>query len=120
MEQRFSPLAVEKFQESTAISALILPRERDLSLEHAQRGSFLIMEQCCGPLYVEFVAGNTVISAPILPRERELSLAHEQRCSFQNKEQSCGPLPVEIFPEKHGDFSTKLTKRARAQSGAFA
>jgi hypothetical protein len=30
-------LAVEKFQESTAISAPILPRGRELGLEHAQR-----------------------------------------------------------------------------------
>jgi hypothetical protein len=37
------------------ISAPILPRERELSLEHAQRCSFLIMEQSCGPLAVEMV-----------------------------------------------------------------
>jgi hypothetical protein len=30
-------LAVEMFQESTAISALILPRGRELSLQHAHR-----------------------------------------------------------------------------------
>jgi hypothetical protein len=61
-----------------------------------------------------------VISAPILPRERELSLAHAQSCSFLIMEQYCGPLAVEIFPGKHGDFSTSLAKRARAQSGARA
>jgi hypothetical protein len=58
MEQSCGPLAVEIFPESTAISALILPRERELSLEHDQRCSFLIMEQCCGPLSVEFVKGE--------------------------------------------------------------
>jgi hypothetical protein len=41
--------AVENFQESTAISAPILPKERELSLAHAQRWSYLIIEQCCGP-----------------------------------------------------------------------
>jgi hypothetical protein len=42
-------------QESTAISTPNLPRERKLSLAHAQTCSFLIMEQCCGPLAVEFI-----------------------------------------------------------------
>jgi hypothetical protein len=35
-----------------------LPRERQLSLAHAQNCSFLIMEQCCGPLAVEMVPGK--------------------------------------------------------------
>jgi hypothetical protein len=56
------------------ISAPILPRERELSLAHANRCSLLITEQCCGYLAVEIVPGNTAISAPILQRERELSL----------------------------------------------
>jgi hypothetical protein len=58
MEQCCDPLAVEMFpgkQESTAISALILPRERELSLAPAQRCSFQIMEQICGPLAVEMI-----------------------------------------------------------------
>jgi hypothetical protein len=42
----------------TAISAPTLPRERDLSLAHAQSCIFLIMEQCCGPLAVEMVPGK--------------------------------------------------------------
>jgi hypothetical protein len=46
------------FQECTAISSPILPRDRELSLEHAQRCRFLIMEQCCGPLAVEIVPGK--------------------------------------------------------------
>jgi hypothetical protein len=108
------------FQENTAISTFILTRERELSLEHAQRCSFLIIEQCCGPLAVEIVPGNTAISAYSLPRERELSLAHARRCSFLILEQSCGPLAIEIFPRKHCDFSTYLAKRARAHSGACA
>jgi hypothetical protein len=35
-------------------------------------------------------------------------------------EQSCGPLAVDIVPEEHCDFSTYLSKRAKAQSGACA
>jgi hypothetical protein len=46
------------FQESTAISAITLPRERELSLEHVQRCSLLIMEESCGPLAVEIVPGK--------------------------------------------------------------
>jgi hypothetical protein len=58
MEQCCGPLAVEIVpgnQESTAISAPILRRERDLSLSHAQKRTFLIMELCCGPLTIEFL-----------------------------------------------------------------
>jgi hypothetical protein len=108
------------FQESTAISAFILTRERGLSLAHEQNCSFLFMEQSCGPLAVEMVPGNTAISAPILPRERELSLAHAQRSSFLIMEQFCGPLALEMIPGKHCQFFTYLAKRARDQSGAFA
>jgi hypothetical protein len=42
-------------QESTAISAPILPRELEISLEHEQKCNFLFMEQSCGPLAVEIV-----------------------------------------------------------------
>jgi hypothetical protein len=37
---------------------LSLPRERDLSLEHAQRCTFLIMEQSSGLLAVEMIPGK--------------------------------------------------------------
>jgi hypothetical protein len=47
-----------KFQESTTISAPTLPSERELNLAHAQRCSYLIMEQRCGPLAVEIVPGK--------------------------------------------------------------
>jgi hypothetical protein len=40
---------------NTAISAPNLPRERELSLGHAPRCSFLIMEQCFGPLALEMI-----------------------------------------------------------------
>jgi hypothetical protein len=79
------------------ISAHILPREPELSLEHAQRCSFLIMEHSSGPMAVEMVPGNTAISTIILPRKRELSVAHARRFSFLNMEQCSGPLTVEIF-----------------------
>jgi hypothetical protein len=114
------PWQEKLFQESTAISTPILIRVQVLNLEHAQRCSFLIMEQCCGPLTGEIVPGKTAISAPILPRVRVLSLEHAQRCSFLIMEQSCGPLSVEMIPGKYCDFRTYLAKSARAQSGACA
>jgi hypothetical protein len=55
-------------KESNAISAPILPRERELSLAHVQRCSFRIMEQSSGPLAIEIFQESTEISAPILIR----------------------------------------------------
>jgi hypothetical protein len=43
---------------NTAISSSILPREKEISLENAQRCRFLIMEQSCGPLPVGMVPGK--------------------------------------------------------------
>jgi hypothetical protein len=40
------------------ISATLLPRERELSLAHAQRCIFLITEQSCSPLVVDMVPGK--------------------------------------------------------------
>jgi hypothetical protein len=93
-------------QESTAISAPILPRERELSLAHAQKCNFLIMENCCGPLSLEKIPGNHCDFSTYFARERELSLAHVQKCSFLIMAQSCGPLSVEPIPRKPCDFST--------------
>jgi hypothetical protein len=118
MEECSFPMAVEIVQGNTAISAPMLPREREISLAHAQSCSFLIMEHSCGPLAVEIFQESTEISARILRKERELSLAHAQRYSFLIMEQCCGPLAVEMITRKHCDFSTYLTKSARAHSGA--
>jgi hypothetical protein len=122
MEHCYGPLALELVpgkQEGTAISAPILPRERELSLAHAQKCSFLINEECW-PLAVEMIPGKHCVSAHILRRVRELSLAHAQRSIFLIMEQICGPLAIELIPGKHSDLSTKLTKRARAQFGTCA
>jgi hypothetical protein len=51
----WSPGSRNCSKKNTPISAPILPRERELSLAHAQRCSFLFMEYCCGPLAVEIV-----------------------------------------------------------------
>jgi hypothetical protein len=76
MEQCCGLLPVEIVPGNIAISASILPRERKISLAHAQRCSFLIMEQCCDSLAVEMIPRKHYISASILPRERGLRLAH--------------------------------------------
>jgi hypothetical protein len=49
---------ISRKAENTAISAPNLPRDRELSLAHAHKCSFLIMEQCYGPLAVEIIAGK--------------------------------------------------------------
>jgi hypothetical protein len=55
MEQSCGHLAVELVPLNTAISVHIMPRDREFSLENAQRCSFLIMEKRSGPLSVEMV-----------------------------------------------------------------
>jgi hypothetical protein len=85
MEHCCGPHTVEIFpgkQENTEILAPILPKGRELSLEHAQKCIFLIMEQSCGPVAVEIFQESSVNSALILQKERELSRSHVQRCSF--------------------------------------
>jgi hypothetical protein len=62
------------FEENTAISAPILLREREFNLAHAQRGSFLIMEQRCGPLAVEMVQGKHCDFSTYLAKESESSV----------------------------------------------
>jgi hypothetical protein len=77
MKQSCVPLALEMVpgkQESTAISAPILLRGGDLSLAHAQRCSFLIMEECCGNLAVEIFTGkHCYFSTYLRKRERSQS-----------------------------------------------
>jgi hypothetical protein len=58
MEQCCGPLAVEKIPGYTAISASILPREREISLAHAPRCNFLFIEHSCGPIAVEIFPGK--------------------------------------------------------------
>jgi hypothetical protein len=79
MEQCSVPLALENVPGNIAISAPILPRERELSLAHAQKCIFLFMEKSYRLWKKNFIQVSTAISAIILPRERELSLGHAQR-----------------------------------------
>jgi hypothetical protein len=122
MEQFSGPLAVEMIpgkQESTAISAPILPRGGELSLFHAQRCSFLIMEHCCGPLAVEFFPGKHCDFSTYLTKSRELSLAHALRFNFLIMEQCCGPLAVKFVPGNTA-ISALILPREREISLAHA
>jgi hypothetical protein len=58
MEQCCGHLAIEIFPGNIAFSTPIFLREREISLAHAQRCSFLIMKQCCGHLAVEIIPGK--------------------------------------------------------------
>jgi hypothetical protein len=120
MEQRCSPLSVENIPgKHWVFSNYLVKRTRTQSGACAEL-QFPDYGTEFGLLAIEMVPGNTAISAHFLPRERDLSLAHAQRCSFLIMEQCCGLLAVEFIPEKHCDFSSYLTKRARAQFGACA
>jgi hypothetical protein len=99
-----------------------LPRERELSLAHAQKCSLLIMEQCYGPLAVEMVPGKHYDFSTYLPRERELSMAHAQRCRVIIMEHCCYTLAVEMVPGKQEitAISALILPREREISLALA
>jgi hypothetical protein len=120
MEQIFGPRQWKLFQESTAISAPILPREREISLAHAQRCSFLIMEQCCGPLAVEIVPGKHCDFRTYLGKGARAQSGANAEVQFSDYGSDLWPLAVKMFPGQQCDFSTYLGKRARAQSGSCA
>jgi hypothetical protein len=108
------------FLESTAISAPLLPIERELSLAHAQRCRFLIMEQSCGPLAVEMDPGKPCdFSTHLAKSSRDQSGACAE-VQFPDYGTVLFPLAVEMIPGNHFNFSTYLEKSARDQSGACA
>jgi hypothetical protein len=109
------------FQESTAISVPILPKERKLSLAHAQRCSFLILEQCCGPLAVEIIPGKHCVFSTNLTmgtRAHSGEFAELQFPDYGTLLFSPGSRNISRKAVKHCDFITYLTKRTRAQFGA--
>jgi hypothetical protein len=126
MEHSCGPLAVESFpgkQESTANSAPIFPRERELSLAHVQRCSFLIMDQCCGPLTVQNCSRKALRFQHLSCQESESSGWSMRRGAVSRlwkKLWSPGSRNFSWKAGKHCDFSTYLAKRARAQAGACA
>jgi hypothetical protein len=107
-------------QERTAISAPILQRELELSLEHAQRCSFLIMEQSCGPLAVEFVPGKHWYFGTYLAKRARAQFGECAEVQFPDYGTvlwSPGSLNGSRF---HCVLSTYIAKRASDQSGACA
>jgi hypothetical protein len=98
------------FQESTAISAPILPIERELSLEHVQRCSFLIMKQSCDFLALEIVSEeHCEFSNYLAKRARSQSgaCAEVQFPDYGTELWSTGSRNVS---RKHSDFSIYLAK----------
>jgi hypothetical protein len=111
------------FKESTATSAPILRKAPQLSLEHEQRCSFLIMEQSCGPLLLEIVPGwHCDFSTYLAKRARAQSGAcvEVNFPDYGTVLWSPGSRNCSRKAGKHCDFNTYYTKRARAQFGACA
>jgi hypothetical protein len=110
MEQSCGTLSVELIPGNTAISTLILPRDRELSLSYAQRWNFLIMEQCSGPMAVEIIPGKHCDFSTYLAKRTR---AHSGACAevqypdygtelWSPRSRNCS--------KKHWDFSTYLAK----------
>jgi hypothetical protein len=102
------------------ISALNLPRKRKLSLVHAQRCSFLIMEQCCGFLSVEIIPGNHCDFSTYLTKRAKTQSDVCAEVHFPNYGTVLWSRDSRNCSRKHCDFSNYLAKRARAQSVAWA
>jgi hypothetical protein len=97
-----------------------LPRERELSLEHAHNSSFLIKEQSYGPLAVEiFIGKHSDFSTSLAKRAGAQSGACAE-VQFPDYGTVLCSLAAVMFPGKDCGFRTYLAKRARAQSGACA
>jgi hypothetical protein len=111
-------MTVEFFSGSSAISAPTLPKERELSLAHAQRCNFLIIKQSCRPLSVENIPGEHCDFSTYLTKRASSKFGACAEGNFLIMEQCCGPLAVEMIPGKHCNFSNNLDKSSRAQSGA--
>jgi hypothetical protein len=106
------------FQESTSISAIILTREREFSLEHAQRCSILIMEQSCGPLAVEIFPGMHLDFSTYLARSARAQSGACAYVLFPDYGTVLWSPGSKNISKKNCDFSTYLAKRARAPIGA--
>jgi hypothetical protein len=89
------------FQENTAISAPILPRGRELSLEHAQMCSFLIMVQSSGPGAVEIVPGNHCDFSTYLAKRKRAQSGACAEVNFSDYCTELWTLAVEMIPGKH-------------------
>jgi hypothetical protein len=107
-------------QESTAISKSILPRERELCLEHAQWCRFLFMEESCGHLAVEIVPEMQCDFSTCLAKRARAQTGACAEVQFLDYGRVLWSSCSKIIPGKHCDFSTYLTKRAIAQSVACA
>jgi hypothetical protein len=105
------------------ILATILPRVRELSLQHAQRCNFLFIEHSSGSHSVEIIPGKYCDFSTYLAkgaRSQSGAFAEVQFPDYGTMLWSPGSRKFSKKAGKHCDFSTYLTKRARALFGAFA
>jgi hypothetical protein len=102
------------------ISAPILPRERELSLEHELRCNFMIIEHSCGPLALEIVTGKHCDFSNNLNKRARTQSGACAEVHFSDYGTVLWSPVSRNWSKKHFDFSTYRAKRARAQSGACA
>jgi hypothetical protein len=105
------------------IVAPTLPRQRELSLEHAQRCIFLFVEQCSGLLAVEIIPRKHLDFSTYLAkraRAQSVSCAEVQFPDYETKLWSPDNRNFSRKAGKHCDFIIFLTKRARSLFGACA
>jgi hypothetical protein len=91
-----------------------------LCLAHAQRCSFLIMEQYSGHLAVEIIPGNHCDFSTYLAKRARAQSGACAAVQFPDYGTVLFSPGSRNISRKHCDFSTYLAKRARAQSGACA
>jgi hypothetical protein len=90
------------------------------SLGHAQRCSFLIMEQSYGPLAVEMVPGKHCEISTYLAKRARAQFGACAEVQFPDYGTVLWSLRSRIGSRKQCDFSNYLAKGARNQSGACA
>jgi hypothetical protein len=97
-----------------------MPRERELSLTHAQKCSFLIMEQSCDPLAVEMVPGKHCDFSTYLAKRARAQSGACAEVQFPDYGTVIWSPGNRIFSRIQCDFSIYIAKRASDQSGACA
>jgi hypothetical protein len=120
MEQCCGHLQWKLFLEITAISAPILPRERELSLAHAQRSNYLIMEHRSGPLAEDIVPRKHCDFSTYLPKRERAPSGACADVKFPHYGTVLWSTDIRDDSREALQFQYLFTKRTRAQSGTCA
>jgi hypothetical protein len=97
-----------------------MPRGRELRLEHAERCSFLIMEQNSIPLAVEMISGKHCDFSTYLAKRARAQFGACAKVNFPDYGTVLWYPGRRNCSRKDCDFSIYIAKRARDQSGACA